>query len=210
MYCSKCGKELTGNYSFCPNCGNPVKMTAGGGSTGSGSGSAGGANFREAAGEAFDNVESSFDDAVKEVKQTVTGGDEGAGRLNDNRGLVVYIILNIITCGIYGYYFIYTIARDLNIACRGDGDETPGLLAYILLSFFTCGFYSLYWDYKIANRIYANAPRYGITVMETGTTVLLWYLIGALLCGIGPYVAVHFIIKNSNALFHAYNVQHGM
>ena len=57
----------------------------------------------------------------------------------------------------------------------------------------------------MGNRLAANAPRYGLNFQENGTTVLLWYLVGALLCGIGPYVAMHFLIKNSNALGVAYN-----
>ena len=51
----------------------------------------------------------------------------------------------------------------------------------------------------------ANAPRYGLSFQENGTTILLWYLIGLLLCGIGPYVAMHFLIKNTNAICDAYN-----
>lgn len=137
-------------------------------------------------------------------------GYQGSGQqrgyiLNDNRSLLTYILLTIVTCGIYAYYFVYTLARDMNIACENDGEETPGLLMYILLSIITCGFYNLYWDYKIANRLAKNAPRYGLYFSETGTTVLMWYLIGLLVCGLGQFVAMHFIIQNSNALFREYN-----
>lgn len=133
-----------------------------------------------------------------------------ARALKTDRGLVAYILLNIITCGIYGYYFLYTMARDVNIACSGDGKKTGGLIAFILLSYVTCGFYALYWYYSLGNRLAANAPRYGLTFQENGTTVLLWYLVGALLCGIGPYVAMHFLIKNCNALCSAYNHANGL
>ncbi len=128
-----------------------------------------------------------------------------AGPLKTDRSLVAYILLSIVTCGIYGYYFLYSMARDVNIACEGDGQKTPGLLPFILLSFITCGFYALYWYYCLANRLAANAPRYGLSFQENGTTILLWYLIGLLLCGIGPYVAMHFLIKNTNAICDAYN-----
>ena len=113
-------------------------------------------------------------------------------------------------CGIYGYYFIYSIARDVNTMCRDDGEKTGGLLAFILLSFVTCGFYGLYWEYKLGNRLAANAPRYGITFQENGTSVLLWYLVGSLLCGIGPFIAMHILIKNTNALAAAYNAHNGL
>ena len=122
-----------------------------------------------------------------------------------DRSLVMYIILSIITCGIYSWYFIYSLARDVNIMCRADGQKTGGLLAFILLSIITCGFYALYWEYSLGNRLAANAPRYGLNFQENGSTVLLWYLVGLLLCGIGPYIAMHILIKNSNALGIAYN-----
>lgn len=127
------------------------------------------------------------------------------GPLKTDRSLVAYILLNIVTCGIYGYYFLYTLARDVNTVCEGDGERTPGLLPFILLSIVTCGFYALYWYYCVANRLAANGPRYGLNIQENGTTILLWYLLGLLLCGIGPYVAMFFLIKNTNRICDAYN-----
>ena len=134
----------------------------------------------------------------------------GRGRLQTDRSLVTYILLSIITCGIYSYYFLYMLARDVNTVCEGDGQETPGLLPFILLSFVTCGFYALYWYYCLGNRLASNAPRYGLNFQENGTTILLWYLVGAFLCGIGPYVAMHFLIRNTNSLCAAYNQYNGL
>lgn len=131
-------------------------------------------------------------------------------RISTNRSLLTYIVLSIVTCGIYGYYFLYTMARDVNIMCEGDGEQTSGLVVFIVLSMVTCGFYALYWYYKLANRLATNAPRYGLNFQENGTTVLMWYLIGLLICGIGPYVAMYFLIKNTNALAAAYNQSKGL
>lgn len=134
----------------------------------------------------------------------------GLHPLKTDRSLVAYILLSIITCGIYSYYFLYTMARDVNIVCEGDGKKTGGLAAFILLSWITCGFYALYWYYSLGNRLASNAPRYGLNFQENGTTVLLWYLVGLLLCGIGPYVAMYFLIKNTNSICSAYNRTHGL
>lgn len=131
-------------------------------------------------------------------------------RISTNRSLVTYIVLSLVTCGIYGYYFLYTMARDVNIMCEGDGEETSGLVVFIVLSIVTCGFYALYWYYKLANRLASNAPRYGLNFQENGTTVLMWYLIGLFVCGVGPYVAMYFLIKNTNALAVAYNQSKGL
>ena len=131
-------------------------------------------------------------------------------RIQTDRSIVMYILLTIVTCGIYGYYFIYKLAQDVNEMCREDGQKTGGLVAFILLSYVTCGLYAYYWYYQLANRLQLNAPRYGIVVMESGTTILLWCLIGLLVCGIGPFVAMHFIIKNTNAMAVAYNQMNGL
>lgn len=129
--------------------------------------------------------------------------------LKTDRGLLGYILLTLITCGIYSYYFIYTVARDVNTACEGDGKSTGGLLQFILLSILTCGIYSWIWQYSLGNRLAANAPRYGMNFQENGTTVLLWDLFGIFLCGIGPFIAMNIIIKNTNSICMAYNRSKG-
>lgn len=125
--------------------------------------------------------------------------------LKTDRNLILYIIFTILTCGIYAWYFIYMLAKDINIACDGDGESTPGLLAYIVLTIITCGLYSWYWLYKIGNRLANNAPRYGMQFQENGTTVIMWYVIGVLLCGLGSFVGMNIIIKNTNIICTAYN-----
>ena len=98
------------------------------------------------------------------------------------------------------------MAQDANVVCAGDGKSTPGLVQFILLSFVTCGIYGWFWYYSLANRLAENAPRYGMTFTENGTTVLMWLIVGALLCGIGPFIAKNILITNMNRLAHAYNV----
>lgn len=131
-------------------------------------------------------------------------------RLQTDRSLIAYIFLSIITCGIYGYYFIYKMAKDVNIACEEDGENTAGLVKFIILSFITCGIYTWFWYYNLGNRLAKNAPRYGLYFQENGTTVLLWLIFGSLLCGIGVFVAFHILIKNSNAICAAYNARYGL
>lgn len=72
----------------------------------------------------------------------------------------------------------------------------------------TCGIYAWIWYYNLGNRMAENAPRYGLNFQENGTTILLWYVLGSCLCGIGPFVAMHIMIKNMNALAYAYNTTH--
>ena len=205
MFCSGCGKEIPENTQFCPNCGKAVNASMG----------------------------DKFESSVNEIRNDFHGhnnngynnngynngynnngynnnGYGGGMMLRTDRSLIMYILLSIITCGIYGYYFVYTIARDMNIACEGDGENTGGLASFILLSFVTCGLYSLWWEYQLANRVQANGSRYGLVIQENGINILLWYLVGSLYCGLGPFVAMYILIKNVNAICAGYNSSQNM
>lgn len=125
--------------------------------------------------------------------------------IRTNRSLWKFILFSIITCGIYGLWFIYHLSQDVNVICAEDGKNTAGLLKLILLSIVTLGIYNYIWYYKLGNRLADNAPRYGLSFQENGTTILLWMIFGYFLCGIGPFVAMYIVMKNTNALAESYN-----
>ena len=196
MFCKNCGKEIENGNQFCPHCGARVDDSS----------------VQDTINKIHDKVDdisktldSQLDSAIKDVNKSINGSTSTSHSLSTSRSLVAYIILSLITCGIYGYYFIYSLARDINVVCANDGDRTPGLATYIILSFITCGFYSLYWEYKIANRIYANQQRYNITIAEDGTAVLLWRIFGYFICILGTFVGTNILINNTNKICKAYN-----
>ena len=199
MFCSKCVGKLLDGSRFCPNCGTDLSL---------------GKQFANSANNMFNDAEKQMGNAFNDIHNTFANGGNvppyGGEKLQTDRSLAMYILLSIITCGIYSYYFIYKIAHDVNIACDGDGESTSGLVAFILLSFITCGIYSWVWEYKLGNRLASNAPRYGMSFQENGTTLLMWCLFGSMLCGIGPFVAMSILIKNSNKICQAYNRVHGL
>ena len=130
----------------------------------------------------------------------------GMTPLKSNRGLLMYILLCAVTCGIYGLFFIYKLAEDINTACAGDGSPAIGGLGeYIGYSLLTCGVYSACWTFNLNNRMKTNARRYGVSIEDDGTSILLWSTVGAMLCGIGPLIAMHKMCKNANAICEAYN-----
>jgi hypothetical protein len=120
------------------------------------------------------------------------------------RGLASYILLSMVTFGIYGLWRIYVLARDLNLMCAGDGKKTRGLLAFLLLGLITFGIYDLVWLYMVGDRLADNAKRYNLSFREAGGTVLLWYLLGSFIV-VGPFVALYIIFKNTNAMADEYN-----
>jgi hypothetical protein len=197
MFCSNCGQRIPEGLNKCPNCGKEM------------------GNFTQkitnAAGEVIYETEVQLGSAINDVTDTFQQRSfNGYGRrLKSDRGIIGWFLLSVITCGIYNWFFIHSLAKDINDACDGDGEKTSGLAMFILLSVITCGLYVWIWHYKLGNRLAKNAPRYGMSFQENGTTVLLWMLFGIILCGIGPLIATNIIIKNSNAICSAYNRQHG-
>jgi protein-S-isoprenylcysteine O-methyltransferase Ste14 len=124
------------------------------------------------------------------------------------RSLAVYIVLTIITFGIYGLYWVHKLAKDMNTICNGDGKKTGGLLKCFFLGLITMGIYNWVWLFMLGDRLQDNAPRYGLTFKESGTAVLLWALLGACII-VGPFIALYIVIKNINALAEKYNGQSG-
>lgn len=66
------------------------------------------------------------------------------------RNIAVAIILLIVTCGIYGWYWIIKVNDEVN-QLSGDYQATSGVMV-LLLSIVTCGIYSWYWQYKMGER----------------------------------------------------------
>ena len=201
MFCRNCGNQMGDNDRVCSRCGTPVQ----------------GAQplderLERSATEAFDQSGAELRNAFNDVRSSLSGNGSpyGGERLKTDRSLFTHITLTIITCGIYSYYFLYRMAKDVNVACEGDGGKTAGLLQFIVLSFVTCGIYAWIWYYNLGNRLAENAPRYGMTFQENGTTVLLWQIFGALLCFIGPFIAMNILIKNTNRICDAYNRVNGL
>ena len=129
-------------------------------------------------------------------------------RKKEDRSLLMVILLSLVTCGIYGIYFYYVMVNDLNEVSSSKDPETwksPNYLLVMLLSVVTCGFYSFYWLYKVGNTIQKTGEDYGVRIEENGTTLLLWNILGSLICGIGAFVTLHFLIKNMNTICMCYN-----
>lgn len=122
-----------------------------------------------------------------------------------DRGLLSYILLSIVTFGIYPFYFTHRVAVELNEGCKEDGKTTAGLLTYLLLSVLTLGIYSLVWAYNCANRMEAFYLRKGQQPQVSGTSFLLWTILGSMLFGIGPFVAMYKFIHSLNDVNYAHN-----
>ncbi|MCD8347688.1 MAG: DUF4234 domain-containing protein [Lachnospiraceae bacterium] len=134
-------------------------------------------------------------------------------KLDSERKFWKYIVFGIITCGIYDLIFWWKMIKDLNTACapyeNDDSQRSPNFIVLILLTIVTCGIYYFFWLYKQGNRIKRVGTAYGLSIDETGSTYLLWDLVGVLLCMLGPWVCMYYLVTNITKLCKVYNYQHG-
>lgn len=67
--------------------------------------------------------------------------------MKQNRSVAMCIVLTLVTCGIYGFYWMYCIHNDVQEVC-GHPMQTEGGMV-IVLTLVTCGIYGVYWCYKM-------------------------------------------------------------
>lgn len=117
------------------------------------------------------------------------------------RNFWMVLLLSIVTCGIYGYYYVYTMTRDLN-QIVGEQKIDPALA--VLLTIVTCGIYTYIWYYQYGNYIQEVAQANEVKVFENGTSYLLWLILGSFII-VGPIIAEYLFISNFNKVAEAYN-----
>ena len=120
---------------------------------------------------------------------------------NTSRGLLKYILLNIITFNIYGIVVMSHISEEINIlAFSRDGKHTMHfLLIYFIFSWLTLGIAPLVWAHRISNRIGDELSARGCNYSFGASDFWLWNILGALII-IGPFVYKHKQLKAMNLL----------
>ena len=66
------------------------------------------------------------------------------------RDIAISIILSIVTCGIYGIYWMIKLNDEIN-ELAGDSGATSGGMVFVL-TIVTCGIYSWFWLYKMGEK----------------------------------------------------------
>ncbi|MGM9946709.1 GYF domain-containing protein [Floccifex sp.] len=90
------------------------------------------------------------------------------------RSVGLYLLLTIVTCGIFGLYWMYCIARDTDTLCQNQ-TTSPGMV--VLLSFITCGVYGWYFYYRTCKRLHALQFSNGYVVPDDSVIVLILALL---------------------------------
>ncbi len=135
------------------------------------------------------------------------GSAAPVGQLKTNRSLLKFILLSIVTLGIYAIVFYSSVSNTINIAAsRYDGRKT---MHYCLLAFLvgpvTLGIGYLVWHHKIAGRIGNELQRRNIPYQLKSADFWLWSVLGAFIV-VGPYIYVHKLATATNKIAEHYNV----
>lgn len=153
-------------------------------------------------------------DRVKKEEYTMDNVQNAAvqsprpvGQLKTNRGLLKFILLSVITLGIYAIVAMSSVSSDVNVICsRYDGKKTMHYcLLFFLVGPITLGIADLVWYHRISNRIGGELQRRGLGYDFGAKDFWLWGILGSMIV-VGPFIYTHKLFKAMNALSENYNV----
>lgn len=129
-----------------------------------------------------------------------------ARQLNTSHSLVKFILLNIITLGIYSLVYYSGISSDINlIASKYDGKKTMHYcLLFFLIGPITLSIAYWVWFHKLSGRIGSELRRRQINYYFSAGDFWLWNVLGALIV-VGPFIYIHKLSKAMNLLAVDYN-----
>jgi len=87
------------------------------------------------------------------------------------RSLATCIILTIVTCGIYGLYWMAKLNDEINYV-TGDQNGQSGVLV-VVLNYVTCNLYGIYWAYKSGEKLDAFFASRGMATGNRATMYLI-------------------------------------
>ena len=94
----------------------------------------------------------------------------------ERRNIAVCIVLTLVTCGIYGIYWIVCLTNDVNTV-SGDVNGTSGGMV-VMLTIVTCGIYGIYWAYKQGEKLDFTKNNRGIPSSNSGVLYLILQIFG--------------------------------
>ena len=92
------------------------------------------------------------------------------------RDLVVSIILSIVTCGIYAFFWIAQMTNDANKLSGRENEASGGLV--VLLGIITCGIYFWYWNYQMGKKVYEIQLKNNMPATDNSLLFLLLAVFG--------------------------------
>lgn len=177
MVCPNCGKNCADGSKFCDGCGTPLAASQSNPQQG-----------YQQPNNYYNNYQSNgYQNNNYQSNGYQNNGYQNNGYQNPqgggyrvpikSRDIAVCIILSIVTCGIYGIYWLVCLVDDLNVASGRVGDTSGGMV--VLLTIVTCGIYGMYWAYKAGEKIaYVKQRSTGVTGGNDSVLYLILSIVG--------------------------------
>lgn len=178
-YCPKCGAQNEDAASVCRECGSPIPDL-------------------HNAGQQQNQQNYQYQQNYQQNYQYQQNYNGQAGYAQQPSGsypgisprnIALCILFTIITCGIYGIYWMIMINDEVN-RLAGETNATTGGMVF-LFTFITCGIYGWYWLYKMGercDRIKGN---------PYGNSNILFLILGLFGLGIVSYCLIQDTINKS-------------
>ena len=126
-------------------------------------------------------------------------------KLPTNRSMWKLMLLSLLTCGVYPFFFFMPLAADLDkVAPKSDRSKTMSFAAAYIIAFFTAGIVMTIWHYEIATRVEEALEKRQIDYEFTKGDFWGWYFFGSFIL-VGPFVYFHKLCKAMNLLCASYN-----
>lgn len=156
MFCPKCGKNNPDGSTFCQSCGSYLSSN-----TQNQSNDGGYNNTNGAPGGMYNGAPG--------------GMPNGAPRPGGipRREIALCIVFSIITCGIYGLYWLYQLTENVNTLDPDPNSMSGGMV--ILLCIITCDIYGWFWMYKQGERLDKLKAARGL---PSGNLNIIYLLLG--------------------------------
>jgi hypothetical protein len=120
--------------------------------------------------------------------------------IGKTRNPVVLILLSLVTCGIYDFFWIWNIMEDIN-AVKAESGGKPVIdnpILYLVLGIVCFPFYWMIL-YKVDKAMMEIAPQEGILYKSN---FMMWVLL-AFLAGVGGFFALFNLSESFNDLWAA-------
>lgn len=162
-FCPKCGQPVDPNSSFCAACGQPLGAQ-----------------------------QSQQNQQYNAGGQYRTSPDIGSYFPSSQNGAIptrsigLYIVLSIVTCGLFMIYWMIVLVNDLNRAADTPNDTSGGVV--YLLSLVTCGIYGIYWMFKAGEKVSVIRRKMGVP--DSGNNGIIYLILQLLGFGIINYCLI--------------------
>ena len=203
MICPKCGKNCADGSNFCDGCGTPFAAQQPNQQTNQQPKQQAGQQQNYYYNNHNNNQQNGYQQPPYQQNSYQQNGYQQNGYQQNpyqpngpqygnyrapvkNRNIALCVVLSIITCGIYGIYWLVCLVDDLNVASGRTGDTSGGMV--FLLSLITCGIYGIYWMYKAGEKV-AYIKQRNTGEVDSSSSVL-YLILGIIGFGIVVYALI--------------------